>query len=208
MDDDEDKHPRAEADELPVPRADLPPGPALLSRAAAAHGRVRLLPPLRAVGRAARHHAGARLHPGRRAHLLHRGADRRGNACASAICCRSIYRDFGFDGFPREILRPAGQRGPAATRSGTRPRRRCKEACATAGVDYTLNPGEGAFYGPKLEFVLRDAIGPRLAMRHAAGRFHPAGAAGRRLCRRGRQPPRPVMLHRAILGCLSASSAS
>ena len=39
------------------------------------------------------------------------------------------------------------------------------EACATAGVrcgggiETTLNPGEGAFYGPKLEFVLRDAIG-------------------------------------------------
>ena len=44
-------------------------------------------------------------------------------------------------------------------RSGTTPRPRLKEACATAGVEYTLNPGEGAFYGPKLEFVLRDAIG-------------------------------------------------
>ena len=34
-----------------------------------------------------------------------------------------------------------------------------REACATAGVEPTLNPGDGAFYGPKLEFVLRDAIG-------------------------------------------------
>ena len=39
------------------------------------HGRVRLLPSQRAVGRAARHHAGARVHPGRRAHLLHARAD-------------------------------------------------------------------------------------------------------------------------------------
>ena len=53
-----------EADELPVPRADLPPGRALLPRTAAAHGRIRRLPPLRAVRRAARDHAGARLHPG------------------------------------------------------------------------------------------------------------------------------------------------
>ena len=68
---------RAEADELPLPRADLQPGRPLLPRAAAAHGGVRLLPPLRALRRAARHHAGPRLHPGRRAHLLHRGADRR-----------------------------------------------------------------------------------------------------------------------------------
>ncbi len=55
---------RAEADELPLPRADLPPGHALLSRTAAAAGGVRRLPPLRALRRAARHHAGARLHPG------------------------------------------------------------------------------------------------------------------------------------------------
>ena len=63
---------RAEADELPLPRADLQPGSPLLPRAAAPHGGVRLLPPLRALRRAARHHARPRLHPGRRAHLLHR----------------------------------------------------------------------------------------------------------------------------------------
>jgi len=33
------------------------------------------------------------------------------------------------------------------------------EATSAAGLDYTVNPGEGAFYGPKLEFVLRDSIG-------------------------------------------------
>jgi len=75
-----------------------------------------------------------------------------------------------------------------------------REACAVAGVDYTLNPGEGAFYGPKLEFVLRDAIGrdwqcgtlqvdfvlpERLDAEYVA-------ADGTR--------KRPVMLHRAIFG--------
>ncbi len=58
-----------------------------------------------------------------------------------------------------QVLRPARQSGSARTRSGTRPRRRCKAASGAAGIEYTLNPGEGAFYGPKLEFVLRDAIG-------------------------------------------------
>ena len=53
----------AEADELPVPRADLPPGRALLSRAAAAAGRVRVVPPLRALGRAARHACGCAPSP-------------------------------------------------------------------------------------------------------------------------------------------------
>ena len=70
----------AQADELPRSRADLRPGPALLPRAAAAHGRVRCLPPLRAVGLAARADAGARLRPGRRPHLLPRGPDRRGDS--------------------------------------------------------------------------------------------------------------------------------
>ncbi|VFT16780.1 threonyl-tRNA ligase [Pseudomonas aeruginosa] len=58
---------RGQADELPVPRADLQPGPEVLSRPAAAPRRVRRLPPQRAVRRAARDHARTRLHPGRRA---------------------------------------------------------------------------------------------------------------------------------------------
>ena len=75
-----------EADELPVPCADLPPGHPLLPRAAAASRRVRLLPPLRAVGRAARHHAGAGVHAGRRAHLLHRGSRSPTRARGSSSC--------------------------------------------------------------------------------------------------------------------------
>ena len=71
----------------------------------------------------------------------------------------SIYRDFGFDEFRVKFSDRPDQRASAATRSGTRPRRRCAKPARIAGVDYELNPGEGAFYGPKLEFVLRDAIG-------------------------------------------------
>ena len=70
------------------------------------------------------------------------------------------------------------------------------------GLECELQPGEGAFYGPKIEFSLKDSSGPRLAVRHDAGRFLDAGAAGRRICRRGQQPQTPVMLHRAILGSL------
>ena len=115
--------PRAEADELPLPCADFQPGPALLSRAAAAHGRVRLLPPLRAVRRAARHHAGARLHPGRRAYLLHRGPDRhRDRALRRAALRRSTA--ISASRLPREVLRPPGS-APAPTRSGTAPKARC-----------------------------------------------------------------------------------
>ncbi len=68
---------RAQADELPGPHPDLQAGHQELPRPAAALRRVRPVPPQRAHGRAARHHARARLHAGRRPHLLHRGADPR-----------------------------------------------------------------------------------------------------------------------------------
>ena len=60
---------------------------------------------------------------------------------------------------PREVRRPAGGARRQPTRCGTGPRPRCARPARRAGIEYELNPGEGAFYGPKLEFVLRDAIG-------------------------------------------------
>jgi len=75
-----------------------------------------------------------------------------------------------------------------------------REACATAKVEYTLNPGEGAFYGPKLEFVLRDAIGRDwqcgtlqvdYVLPELLGAEYVAEDGSRRT---------PAMLHRAILG--------
>ena len=70
----------------------------------------------------------------------------------------SIYRDFGFESFRVKFSdRPASRAGTDET--WDRAESALKAACLTAGVEYELNPGEGAFYGPKLEFVLRDAIG-------------------------------------------------
>ena len=66
-------HLRGQADELPGPRAGVQPGPAQLPRPADPLRRIRRLPSQRTVRRAARHPARARLHPGRRPHLLHRG---------------------------------------------------------------------------------------------------------------------------------------
>src|SRR3546814_6890461 len=70
----------AETDELPSTCSDVPSGDQILSRLAAAHGGVRLLPPERAAWRASRHHARAPIHAGRRAYLLPRRPDRGGNA--------------------------------------------------------------------------------------------------------------------------------
>ncbi|HEU0155046.1 MAG TPA: threonine--tRNA ligase, partial [Stellaceae bacterium] len=70
----------------------------------------------------------------------------------------SIYRDFGFDEVGIKFSdRPAARTG--ADEVWDRAEAALRDAVTAAGLDYELNPGEGAFYGPKLEFVLRDALG-------------------------------------------------
>ena len=111
----------------------------------------------------------------------------------------SIYKDFGFAEFRVKFSdRPVVRAGDDAT--WDRAEGALKEACATAGVDYELNPGEGAFYGPKLEFVLRDAIGRdwqcgTLQVDFVLPERLDAEYVGEDGARH-----RPVMLHRAILG--------
>src|SRR5271154_4870212 len=113
----------------------------------------------------------------------------------------SIYRDFGFNEVRIKFSdRPAKRVGSDAVwdiYEGA-----LREAAAAAGIETTLNPGEGAFYGPKLEFVLRDAIGrewqcgtlqvdPNLPARLGASYIAEDG-----------QRHTPVMLHRAMFGSL------
>jgi threonyl-tRNA synthetase len=77
-----------------------------------------------------------------------------------------------------------------------------KEASRAAGIDYTLNPGEGAFYGPKLEFVLRDAIGRDWQCGTLQVDFNMPGRLGAYYIDEHSQKRIPVMLHRAIFGSL------
>jgi threonyl-tRNA synthetase len=67
-------------------------------------------------------------------------------------------------------------------------------------VDYTLNPGEGAFYGPKLEFVLRDAIGRDWQCGTLQVDFNTPGLLDAEYVGEDGARHRPVMLHRAIFG--------
>ena len=111
----------------------------------------------------------------------------------------SVYRDFGFDSFRVKFSdRPASRAG--SDEVWDRAEGALKAACVTAGVEYELNPGEGAFYGPKLEFVLRDAIGRdwqcgTLQVDFVLPERLDASYVGEDSAR-----ARPVMLHRAILG--------
>jgi len=111
----------------------------------------------------------------------------------------SVYRDFGFDTFRVKFSdRPAARAGSDAT--WDRAEGALKEACATAGVEYELNPGEGAFYGPKLEFVLRDAIGRDWQCGTLQVDFVLPERLDAEYVAEDGTRQRPVMLHRAILG--------
>lgn len=75
-----------------------------------------------------------------------------------------------------------------------------KEAAIASELDFTLNPGEGAFYGPKLEFVLRDAIGRDWQCGTLQADFVLPERLDASYVGEDGKKHRPVMLHRAILG--------
>ena len=89
-----------------------------------------------------------------------------------------------------------------ATRSGIEAEAALKAACRAAGIEYSLNPGEGAFYGPKLEFVLRDAIGRDWQCGTLQVDFNMPGRLGAYYIDEHSQKRTPVMLHRAMFGSL------
>ena len=111
----------------------------------------------------------------------------------------TVYRDFGFPDFQVKFSdRPAIRAGDDAV--WDRAEAALKQACAEAGVAYTLNPGEGAFYGPKLEFVLRDAIGREWQCGTLQVDFVLPERLDAEYVGEDGARHRPVMLHRAILG--------
>jgi threonyl-tRNA synthetase len=111
----------------------------------------------------------------------------------------AIYRDFGFSEFRVKFSdRPATRAGDDSV--WDRAEGALREACATAGVEYELNPGEGAFYGPKLEFVLRDAIGRDWQCGTLQVDFVLPERLDAEYVGEDGNRTRPVMLHRAILG--------
>ncbi|MEK9684037.1 MAG: threonine--tRNA ligase [Rhodospirillaceae bacterium] len=110
-----------------------------------------------------------------------------------------IYRDFGFTDVKVKFSdRPENRAGDDTTWDMAESA--LLDAVGEAGLEYSLNPGEGAFYGPKLEFVLRDAIGRDWQCGTLQVDFVlPERLDAEYVAEDGRKH-RPVMLHRAILG--------
>ena len=111
----------------------------------------------------------------------------------------SIYKDLGFDSFAIKFSdRPAVRAGTDAT--WDRAEKALLDAAHAAGIDPIPNPGEGAFYGPKLEFVLRDAIGRDWQCGTLQVDFVLPERLDAVYIGEDGAKHRPVMLHRAILG--------
>jgi threonyl-tRNA synthetase len=111
----------------------------------------------------------------------------------------SVYRDLGFDSFRIKFSdRPAKRAGSDAV--WDQAEAALMEATRAAGYEVELNPGEGAFYGPKLEYVLTDAIGRDWQCGTFQVDFVLPERLGATYVGEDGERHRPVMLHRAILG--------
>src|SRR5271163_3435151 len=120
-----------------------------------------------------------------------------------AICqlLLSVYRDFGFDDVAIKFAtRPEQRTGSDATWDHAE--QSLGDAVKAAGLDFTYNPGEGAFYGPKLEFHLRDALGRQWQCGTLQLDFNMPGRLGATYVGEDGGRHTPVMLHRAILGSM------
>jgi len=111
----------------------------------------------------------------------------------------SIYKDFGFDEVVVKFSdRPDVRAGDDQT--WDKAEKALSDSTAAAGLETILNPGEGAFYGPKLEFVLRDAIGRDWQCGTLQVDFVLPERLNANYVGSDGDKHRPVMLHRAILG--------
>src|SRR6056300_1920189 len=114
---------------------------------------------------------------------------------------QSIYADFGFHDVRVKFSdRPEVRAGDDAT--WDRAEAALQSATKAANLETTLNPGEGAFYGPKLEFVLRDAIGRDWQCGTLQVDFVLPERLDAEYVAEDGSRKRPVMLHRAILGSM------
>ncbi|MGG6462631.1 threonine--tRNA ligase [Solilutibacter silvestris] len=112
-----------------------------------------------------------------------------------------VYSDFGFTDIQIKIaLRPDSRLGDDAT--WDKAEDALRSALRGAGVEWQELPGEGAFYGPKIEYHLKDAIGRTWQLGTMQVDFMMPGRLGAEYVDETSQRKHPVMLHRAIVGSM------
>ncbi|MGZ5270622.1 MAG: threonine--tRNA ligase [Ramlibacter sp.] len=114
---------------------------------------------------------------------------------------QQVYRDFGFtDILYRVATRPDNRVGSDAL--WDKAEHACMEALRRSGVEFVVSPGDGAFYGPKIEYTLKDALGRQWQCGTMQVDFNTAERLGAEYVTETSGRAHPVMLHRAIVGSL------
>ena len=112
---------------------------------------------------------------------------------------QKVYRDFGFgDIIYKVATRPEKRVG--SDESWDRAETALMESLRRSGCEYAVSPGDGAFYGPKIEYSLKDAIGRVWQLGTMQVDFNMPGRFGAEYVAEDNSRQVPVMLHRAIVG--------
>ncbi|MDX1460362.1 MAG: threonine--tRNA ligase [Xanthomonadales bacterium] len=135
------------------------------------------------------------------AHIFCTPGQLQGEATAFIDLLFSVYRDFGFDEVIVELsTRPEQRIGDDAL--WDQAEQALEQALVSAGIEYRENPGDGAFYGPKIDFSLKDTIGRVWQCGTLQLDFNMPERLDASYITEDSSKQTPVMLHRAILGSL------
>jgi threonyl-tRNA synthetase len=114
---------------------------------------------------------------------------------------QKVYKDFGFtDIIYKVATRPAARIG--SDESWDKAEHALMESLRASGCEFVIAPGDGAFYGPKIEYTLKDAIGRQWQCGTMQVDFSMAERLGAEYVAESGERRTPVMLHRAIVGSL------
>ncbi|MEK7946559.1 threonine--tRNA ligase [Pigmentiphaga sp. YJ18] len=124
-----------------------------------------------------------------------------GECVAFTAQLQRVYRDFGFTDILYKIAtRPESRIG--SDEVWDKAEQALIESLRRSGCEYEISPGDGAFYGPKIEYTLKDAIGRHWQCGTIQVDFSMPGRLGAEYVDQHDQRVTPVMLHRAILGSM------
>ncbi|CAN5591231.1 threonine--tRNA ligase [soil metagenome] len=124
------------------------------------------------------------------------------NECvAFTTLLQKVYKDFGFTEIIYKVAtRPDNRVGSEAL--WDKAEHAVMEALRLSGCEFSISPGDGAFYGPKIEYTLKDAIGRQWQVGTMQVDFNTAERLGGEFVTESSERQHPVMLHRAIVGSL------
>ncbi|GIL04717.1 MAG: threonine--tRNA ligase [Betaproteobacteria bacterium] len=114
---------------------------------------------------------------------------------------QKVYKNFGFEHILYKVsTRPEKRIG--SDESWDKAEHALMESLRRSGVDFAISPGEGAFYGPKIEYTLKDALGREWQCGTMQVDFQMPGRLGAEYVAEDNSRRVPVMLHRAIIGSM------